>query len=105
LKVIGTKQPALRKRDDRYEIFDLQLEDFTLSTTTLNPGKSTVGHSHPWEEAYYVIKACGRILIGETTQIIKHGYFITIPGGEFHRVYNGSRKSKLVFLCIFKSQN
>jgi quercetin dioxygenase-like cupin family protein len=101
LKVLGVKQPIVRKKDDRYEIHDLHLDDFTLSITQLNQGQSTTGHSHNWEEAYYIIKGQGRILVGDAMHSIKAKDFILIPKGDFHRVYNND-DSKLVFLCIFR---
>lgn len=101
MNVMGKKQPVLRKKDERYEIYDLHLEDFTLSTTYLNRGKSTVGHSHDWEEAYYIIKGRGQILMDEVMRKIKVGGIIVVPRNAFHRVYN-DECPKLVFLCIFK---
>lgn len=100
MKVLAGKQPILRKKDDKYEIYNRHLEDFTLSITYLNQGKSTTGHSHNWEEAYYIIKGRGRILVGDAMHSIKAKDFIIIPKGDFHRVYNDD--SKLVFLCIFR---
>ena len=101
MKVIGTKQPELRKKDDRYEVYDLELEDLTLSATYLNQGKSTTGHSHDWEEAYYIIKGKGQILVGANMKEIRAGDIIIIPGGDFHRVFNDTCP-KLVFLCVFR---
>jgi len=103
VKVIGVKQPVLRKKDDRYEIYDLPLEDFTLSTTSLNRGKSTVGHSHDWEEAYYIIKGRGQILVADAMQKIKAEDTVVIPRDAFHRVFNDDYP-KLVFLCVFKAK-
>lgn len=91
----------LRKKDDRYEIYDLHLKDFTLSVTYLNRGKATTGHSHEMEEAYYFLKGHGRVCEGETTYNIKAGDVVVIPGGNYHRVYNDDCP-RLVFLCIFK---
>ncbi|GAH54562.1 unnamed protein product, partial [marine sediment metagenome] len=93
----------LRKKDERYDIYDLQLEDFVLSLTYLNEGKSTRGHSHHMEEAYYFISGQGRITVGEATQGVKDGDIVIIPKDTFHRVF--SDNSRLVFLCIFKFSN
>ena len=94
----------LRKRDDRYEVYDLHLKDFTLSTTRLNKGKSTTGHSHPWEEVYYIMKGWGRLIVGEATRKIADGDLVFIPGGAFHRVFNDDCPG-FVFLCVFKERN
>jgi len=72
-------EPKLRIKNERYEIYNLSLKDFTLSVTCLEPGKSTLGHSHAWEEAYYMIKGCGRIQIQDKTQDVRTGDFIIIP--------------------------
>ena len=70
MNVLGA-QPKLRIKNEKYEIYDLSLEDFTLSVTCLERGKSTLGHSHAWEEVYYIIKGCGRIQIQDKTQDIR----------------------------------
>lgn len=101
MKVINDKQFALRKKDDRYQVYDLQLEDFTLSTTYLNRGKATTGHSHDVEEVYYFMEGYGQIQIGGTSYEVEAGDFAVIPGGAFHRAFN-IRCPKLVFLSIFK---
>ncbi len=100
LAVLGGQCWKVRRRDERYDIYDLQLEDFVLSLTYLNEGKSTRGHSHHMEEAYYFISGQGRITVGKATQRVKDGDIVVIPKDTFHRVFSGN--SRLVFLCIFR---
>jgi cytidyltransferase-like protein len=91
----------LRKKDDRYEVRDLKLQDFILSTTSLKRGKATTGHSHVYEEAYCFIKGCGTLVLGESSQEVKAGDIIIVPGRTFHRVFNNGCP-ELLFLCVFK---
>lgn len=91
----------LRKKDDRYEVRDLKLQDFILSTTSLKQGKATTGHSHVYEEAYCFIKGCGTLVLGESSQEVKAGHIIIVPGRTFHRVFNNGCP-ELLFLCVFK---
>ena len=100
MNVLGA-EPGLRIKNERYEIYDLPLKDFTLSGTCLGRGKSTLGHSHAWEAAYYIIKGCGRIQIQDKTQDVWTGDFIIIPTSGSHRVFNESG-AELIFLCTFK---
>lgn len=98
----GAKQPVLRKKDERYEVYDLRLGDFTLSVTYLNAHKSTTGNSHDWEEAYYIIEGEGQILINDMPIVISAGDFIIIPKGARHRVF--SLDEPIAFLCVFKEK-
>jgi len=91
----------LRKRDDRYEVYDLELQDFTLSTTSLRQNKATTGHSHPNEEAYCFLRGQGVLVLDEIPQKVEAGDIVIIPGGVFHRVFNKACP-ELLFLCIFK---
>ena len=102
MNVLGA-EPKLRIKNERYEIYDLPLEDFTLSVTRLEQGKSTLGHSHAWEEAYYIIKGYGRIQIQDKTQDVRTGDFIIIPTNSSHRVFNESG-AELIFLCTFRQR-
>ena len=77
-----------RKRDEYYTIFDMEMEDFVLSATYLNPHKSTVGHQHPWSEAYYIAIGFGKIIIGREIKDATEGDFIRIPANIFHQVFN-----------------
>lgn len=94
-------QWKLRKKDDRYETYDLELEDFVFSITYLNKGKSTTGHSHSNEEIYYFAKGWGRMTLGEKTRKVEAEDIVVFPGEVFHRVFNDDCP-RLIFLCVFK---
>lgn len=91
----------LRRKNDRYEISDLELPDFTVAITYLNNGKETLGHTHPEEEVYIFISGKGIITIGDQSKLIGPGNILYIPGGEFHQVHN-IQGEPLVFACVFK---
>ena len=91
----------LRKKDSSYEIYDLELKDFTLSTTALKQGKSTTGHRHSQEEAYCFIRGHGLIALDGVYDHVTAGDIIVIPGDTHHQVFNGSCP-ELYFLCVFR---
>ena len=52
-----TKRARLAKKSDRYEVYDLGLENLVISMTVLYEGKSTTGHFHnDIEEIYFFVK-------------------------------------------------
>ena len=72
------------KDNDTYTLKDnTSLNNLVVSTTTLHPGKSTNGHSHPGkEEVYMIMSGSGRMQLdndefdisgGETLRIILTG--------------------------------
>lgn len=89
-----------RAKSEQYTIFDFDIGDLVLSVTSLNPTKSTNGHSHEWGEAYFILEGVGIIEIdGKPSKIVK-GDFIQIHGGQFHKVFNiGS--GNLNFICAW----
>lgn len=95
----------LRVKDDRYEIYDLEMEGFVLSVTYLNPNKCTRGHKHDYEEAYYLAQGCGRLKLGRRIVNVKSGDLLRIPPNTFHRVFNDSDLYRLTFVCAFSRKN
>lgn len=93
----------LRKRDDRYEVYDSELKSFKFSVTYLNKGKSTTGHSHPWKELYTFVEGQGEIELDSTKRHIDVGDTLLILKDCFHRVYNHN-SPRLVFLGVTGSQ-
>jgi len=91
----------LRKKDNRYEIYDLELRDFTLSTTALKRGKCTRGHRHRQEEAYCFIRGHGLIALEGVLSQVTAGDIIVIPGDSHHQVFN-EECPELYFLCVFR---
>lgn len=90
------------KEDDRYVVRDNQFgEKLILSSTELNPGKSTTGHSHAGqEEVYFFVLGEGKMQLDDETFDVKSGDVVTIKDGVFHRVFNESEEP-LYFVCVF----
>lgn len=96
------KNAQLVLDNDRYRVWDMKLEHLTVSVTELHPGKETRGHSHDnIEEVYFCKEGKGKIQVGEETMPFEKGDVVTIPIGEFHKVFNPS-KQELVFLAVFE---
>ncbi len=92
----------LVKKDERYEVYDIKMDNLVLSLTILHPGFSTTGHSHEnAEEVYYFISGEGEILLGEDKYSAKAGDIFTVPKGVFHRVFN-TGNSDLSFIAVFE---
>lgn len=94
----------LRVKDDRYEIYDLEMEGFVLSVTCLNRNKCTRGHKHDYEEAYYFAQGCGRVKLGRRIVKVKSGDLLRIPPNTFHRVFNDGDLHRLTFVCAFNGK-
>ena len=90
------------KDDDTYLLKDnTSLKNLVVSSTTLHPGKSTRGHSHPGkEEVYMIMSSTGRMQLDDTEFDISGGEMILIEEGVFHRVHN-TRSEALYIVCIF----
>lgn len=96
-----TSRVTVRKANKTYTICDLVSDGFTLSVTHLNPFMSTVGHFHPYEEAYYFVDGNkGFMEFGRIFYPAKG--FILVPTNEFHYVSNLSANI-LTFVCAWKS--
>jgi len=93
------------KQDDRYTVVDNKvLNNLVLSSTRLNPGKSTSGHEHVGqEEVYYFINGTGTMELAQKNNIktlrVKPGDVVLIEDGVFHRVHAGA--DEMYFVCVF----
>ena len=94
------------KQNDTYTIVDnTELNELTVSTTTLHPGQETSGHSHPGiEEVYTFLSGKGFIEIDNEKHKVKEGQTFTIKDGAFHKVYNSSSDQDLFFICVFNQR-
>lgn len=92
----------IAKQDERYIVKDNSyLKNLIVSSTTLNPGKSTSGHKHPGqEEVYYFVNGSGEMELDNEKFVVESGDVVLIPDGAFHRVYNTGTQS-LYFVCVF----
>jgi len=102
IKNIGGKTV---KEDTRYVVKDnTTLKNLVLSSTRLQPNKSTTGHKHPGqEEVYYFIEGKGTIELAQKDNIntlrVKPGDVVLIEDGVFHRVHAGA--DEMYFVCVF----
>ena len=94
------------KDNDVYKIVDnVDLNELTVSTTSLKPSKQTSGHSHEGiEEVYHFISGAGTMKLGEEIVDVKATSTITIPDGIFHQVINSSSEEDLIFICTFNDR-
>lgn len=93
---------VIAKQDERYIVKDNTfLKNLIVSSTSLNPEKSTSGHKHPGqEEVYYFIDGTGIMELGDEKFVVTKGDVVLIPDGVFHRVHNTSL-NPLYFVCVF----
>ena len=93
---------AIAKQDERYIVRDNKFgNNLILSSTSLNPNKSTTGHSHEGqEEVYFFVSGKGTMQLEDELFTVQQGDIITIKGGEFHRVFNNTDE-ELYFVCVF----
>jgi mannose-6-phosphate isomerase-like protein (cupin superfamily) len=104
------------KNDSRYIVKDnTKLKNLVLSSTELNAGKKTSGHTHKGqEEIYFFIHGTGEMIVGDERFPVEEGDVILIPDGAFHQVINtqkgpraGDIRSRvptdntLIFNCVF----
>ena len=89
------------KIDDRYLVKDnKELKNLVVSSTRLNPGKSTTGHKHNGqEEVYFFVEGSGRMELDEETISVTSGDTVLIKDGVFHRVHSGPMGC--YFICVF----
>jgi len=89
------------KQDERYVVKDnTHLKNLVVSTTELNPHKSTSGHKHEGqEEVYYFVKGSGTIYLDDKPNFVSAGDVVLIEDGVHHRVETGA--DGLHFFCVF----
>ena len=89
------------KSDDRYIVKDnTLLKNLVVSSTRLNPNKSTSGHKHAGqEEVYMFLEGTGTMELDSVTHNVEAGDTVLIEDGVFHRVHAGNEE--LYFVCVF----
>ncbi|MBW4574423.1 MAG: quercetin 2,3-dioxygenase [Aphanothece sp. CMT-3BRIN-NPC111] len=55
-------------------------------------------HTHPWDEAFYVLEGEVEIQAGKETTVAKPGYFINVPGKTAHAFKILSPSAKFIVL-------
>ncbi len=96
-------RPVLRVRNGRYSILDVFMGKHIVSVTHLNPGQSTQGHEHDWEECYYFACGIGKMKIGDKVEEVSMGQFKVIKANVFHQVFNKSLMT-LSFVCVWNKE-
>ena len=94
---------SVAKQDERYVVKDNPFGNkLILSSTLLEPNKSTSGHFHNGqEEVYFFVKGQGEMELDDDKFKVKAGDIINIEDGVFHRVHNTSKTKQLYFVCVF----
>lgn len=89
------------KQDDRYVVKDnTLLNNLVVSSTRLNPHKSTSGHSHPGQEEVYVfVKGHGVMELDDNKFYVEAGDTVLVEDGVFHKVNAGA--DGIEFNCVF----
>lgn len=89
------------KHDDRYIVKDnTTLKNLVVSSTRLNPRKSTSGHRHAGqEEVYMFLEGSGTIELDGILYNVEAGDTVLIEDDVFHRVHAGNEE--LYFVCVF----
>tara|TARA_Y100000590_G_scaffold444083_1_gene574410 strand:- start:29672 stop:30004 length:333 start_codon:yes stop_codon:yes gene_type:complete len=92
---------VITKEDDRYIVKDnTLLKNLVVSSTNLNPMKSTSGHDHQGqEEVYFFVSGSGQMELDEKKIDVKAGDTVLIEDGVFHRVHAGPEGC--YFVCVF----
>ena len=90
------------KQDERYVLKDnTTLKNLVVSSTRLQPRKSTSGHKHEGqEEVYYFIEGTGKMELDNEMIKVQPGDVVLIEDGVFHRVHAGMYE-ELYFVCVF----
>ena len=98
---------ALVKEDDRYVVKDNNdLKNLVVSSTDLNPGKQTTGHTHAGQEEVYIfVSGVGNMTLTypdgkEENFAVTNGDIVLIEDDVHHRVFNNS-ENELYFVCVF----
>jgi mannose-6-phosphate isomerase-like protein (cupin superfamily) len=90
------------KEDDRYVVKDnTELNNLVVSSTKLNPNRSTTGHRHAGQEEVYIFtKGKGQMELDHEIFNVYEGDTVLIKDNVFHKVHNNS-DFMLEFICVF----
>lgn len=72
-----------------------------MSIIYLNPGEEVREHTHPWEEAYFIIQGEGLMYLeGEGDIELEKNLSIYVPGDAAHSQKNTGNEP-LIIICSF----
>ena len=91
--------------NDIYTVKDnTHLNNLVLSSTVLQSGKNTSGHSHEdQEEVYYFTEGTGMMDIDGMKFPVLAGDIVLVDAGEYHQVFNNDIPT-LKFICVFEGK-
>jgi quercetin dioxygenase-like cupin family protein len=71
---------------------------WSLMEVTLPKRSGPPPHSHPWDEAYYVMEGEVRFVLAGQEQLVKAGDFVYAPGGTVHGFHGDSESPARVLI-------
>ena len=103
---INNIEGTVLRDNEVYTVKDnTNLKNLVLSSTALNPGQQTTGHSHEGqEEIYFFVSGNGAIQIDNDLYNASAGDVFLIKDGAFHKVFNKSDNEQLYFVCVFQGK-
>ena len=94
---------VVRRKDERYLVEDLDLDEVIVSRTTLFPGKSTRGHSYENQEAYVFINSA-TLTLDFVDRIVEEGQTVVVSEDVHHRVFNKSNANTVFYNMWMKKK-
>ena len=73
--------------------------NFCMRVFEVEPGSSTLSHTHPWEHEVFVLSGRGLVISGDKETQIAKGSVIFVPPDEHHCFVNNSNEP-LRFICV-----
>lgn len=92
------------RNEERYVVRDATAGRFTVAETTLQPGRSTRGHTHEGDEVYVFLAGRGRMQAGERTVSVAAGSVVYVAPNEYHRVEAERGDFPFRFLSFFEGE-
>lgn len=81
LNVLGMRIQFLCTSDDTQKRYSSMLN-------TVPKGLGAPPHSHPWDEAFYILKGQVELCVGDTTHQLSVGDYALVPANQVHS-FNG----------------
>src|SRR6185369_12502048 len=97
-----SKQPVVVRRGEREALpvtgaevrllceGDMTGQAWSLSECTAPENSGPPPHSHPWDEAYYILDGEVRFTLADRQIVAKGGDFVYVPGGTVHAFQGAS---------------
>lgn len=72
---------------------------FDVRVVRIGPGGASADHSHPWEQANFVLAGSGTVTLGDDVRPVGPDDFVYVPPGLRH-VFDNAGGEDLVLLSI-----